>query len=191
MAIRGAGGCTIFVLRTMGERLFLSGYSERNFYFFMATSMNYSVVARKNPAKKEEPSKYYAVAQSTGVLDFEEMCEAITGRTTCTETDVRAALAGIIYEANRALKAGRIVRLGDLGSLQMGISSKGAEKAEDFTSSLIRKTHVIFRPGKSLTNMAKTVAYTRVATRSVQGSQVGGGGSGSGGDGNLDENPMG
>ncbi|MFR5757734.1 MAG: hypothetical protein ACLUE2_04535 [Bacteroides cellulosilyticus] len=77
-------------------------------------------------------AKYYALAQASGELDFDEMCEAITGRTTCTETDVRAALAGIIYEAKRALKAGRIVRLGDLGSLQMGLSSKGVEKAEDF-----------------------------------------------------------
>lgn len=95
----------------------------------MATSMNYSVVARKNPSKKDEPSKYYALAQASGELDFDEMCEAITGRTTCTETDVRAALAGIIYEAKRALKAGRIVRLGDLGSLQMGLSSKGGGKS--------------------------------------------------------------
>jgi len=81
----------------------------------MATSMNYSVVARKNPSKKSEPAKYYALAQASGELDFDEMCEAITGRTTCTETDVRAALAGIIYEAKRAHEAGRIVRLGDLG----------------------------------------------------------------------------
>ena len=111
----------------------------------MATSMNYSVVARKNPSKKDEPSKYYALAQASGELDFDEMCEAITGRTTCTETDVRAALAGIIYEAKRALKAGRIVRLGDLGSLQMGLSSKGVEKAEDFTASMIKKSRVNFR----------------------------------------------
>ena len=54
----------------------------------MATSMNYSVVARKNPSKKSEPAKYYALAQASGELDFDEMCEAITGRTTCTETDV-------------------------------------------------------------------------------------------------------
>ena len=60
----------------------------------MATSMNYSVVARKNPSKKSEPAKYYALAQASGELDFDEMCEAITGRTTCTETDVRAALSG-------------------------------------------------------------------------------------------------
>ena len=149
----------------------------------MATSMNYSVVARKNPSKKDEPSKYYALAQASGELDFDEMCEAITGRTTCTETDVRAALAGIIYEAKRALKAGRIVRLGDLGSLQMGLSSKGVEKAENF------------RPGKGLTDIAKTMAYTRVLTRSLQGSASGGngsegGGSGSG-DGGIEDDPLG
>ena len=44
----------------------------------MATSMNYSVVARKNPSKKSEPAKYYALAQASGELDFDEMCEAIT-----------------------------------------------------------------------------------------------------------------
>lgn len=159
----------------------------------MATSMSYSVVARRNPSKKDEPSKFYAVAQATGELDFDEMCEAITGRTTCTETDVRAALAGIIYEAKRALKAGRIVRLGDLGSLQMGVSSSGAEKAEDFTSSMIKKSRINFRPGKGLLDMAKTVAYTRVATRSLQNSQGGGNsGEGNGGSpGDENDNPLG
>ena len=161
----------------------------------MATSMNYSVVARKNPSKKDEPSKYYALAQASGELDFDEMCEAITGRSRCTETVVRAVLAGIMYEAIRALLGGRIVSLGDLGSLQMGVSSKGAEKAEDFTISMITKSRVNFRPGKGLTDIAKTMAYTRVLTRGLQtpgsgGSGSAGGGSGSGG-GGLDENPLG
>lgn len=157
----------------------------------MATSMNYSVVARKNPAKKDDPSKFYALAQASGELDFDEMCEAITGRTTCTETDVRAALAGIIYEAKRALKAGRIVRLGDLGSLQMGLCSEGAATADDFTPSMIKKSRVKFRPGKGLTDAAKTMAYTRVATRSVQTGGSGSGGSGVGPGEEQDENPLG
>ena len=144
----------------------------------MATSMNYSVVARKNPSKKSEPAKYYALAQASGELDFDEMCEAITGRTTCTETDVRAALAGIIYEAKRALKAGRIVR--------MGVSSKGAEKAEDFTISMIKKSRINFRPGKGLTDITKTMAYTRVVTRSMQAVEPEGPA-----DGGLEEDPLG
>ena len=69
----------------------------------MAMTVSYSVVPRKNPAKKSEPAKYYAQAQASGELDFEEWCEAITSRSTCTETDVRAAISGILYEVKRAL----------------------------------------------------------------------------------------
>ena len=39
----------------------------------MAMTVSYSVVPRKNPAKKDEPAKYYAQAQSAGELDFEEL----------------------------------------------------------------------------------------------------------------------
>ena len=112
----------------------------------MAMTVSYSVVPRKNPAKKSEPAKYYAQAQASGELDFEELCEAITSRSTCTETDVRAAISGILYEVKRALKAGRIVRLGDLGSLQIGLNSEGATSVKEFTGSLIKGAHIIFRP---------------------------------------------
>ena len=39
----------------------------------MAMTVSYSVVPRKNPAKKSEPAKYYAQAQASGELDFEEL----------------------------------------------------------------------------------------------------------------------
>ena len=41
----------------------------------MAMTVTYSVVPRKNPAKKDESAKYYAQAQASGELDFEELCE--------------------------------------------------------------------------------------------------------------------
>ena len=116
----------------------------------MAMTVSYSVVPRKNPAKKSEPAKYYAQAQASGELDFEELCEAITSRSTCTETDVRAAISGILYEVKRALKAGRIARLGDLGSLQIGLNSEGAASVKEFSGSMIKGAHLIFRPGKTL-----------------------------------------
>ena len=53
----------------------------------MTMTVTYSVVPRKNPAKKDESAKYYAQAQASGELDFEELCEGITSRSTCTETD--------------------------------------------------------------------------------------------------------
>ena len=41
----------------------------------MAMTVTYSVVPRKNPAKKDESAKYYAQAQASGELDFEELCD--------------------------------------------------------------------------------------------------------------------
>lgn len=140
----------------------------------MAMTVSYSVVPRKNPAKKSEPAKYYAQAQASGELDFEELCEAITSRSTCTETDVRAAISGILYEAKRALKAGRIVRLGDLGSLQIGLNSEGATSVKEFTGSLIKGAHIIFRPGKTLAELMKILSYQQVLTRAVAQSGAGG-----------------
>lgn len=133
----------------------------------MAMTVTYSVVPRKNPAKKDESAKYYAQAQASGELDFEELCEGITSRSTCTETDVRAAISGILYEAKRALKAGRIVRLGDLGSLQIGLNSEGAVSVKEFSSSLITAAHIIFRPGKTLADITKILSYQQVTTRAV------------------------
>lgn len=140
----------------------------------MAMTVSYSVVPRKNPAKKSEPAKYYAQAQASGELDFEELCEAITSRSTCTETDVRAAISGILYEVKRVLKAGRIVRLGDLGSLQIGLNSEGATSVKEFTGSLIKGAHIIFRPGKTLAELMKILSYQQVLTRAVAQSGAGG-----------------
>ena len=140
----------------------------------MAMTVSYSVVPRKNPAKKSEPAKYYAQAQASGELDFEELCEAITSRSTCTETDVRAAISGILYEVKRALKAGRIVRLGDLGSLQIGLNSEGATSVKEFTGSLIKGAHIIFRPGKTLAELMKILSYQQGLTRAVAQSGAGG-----------------
>ena len=160
----------------------------------MAMTVSYSVVPRKNPAKKSEPAKYYAQAQAAGEDDCAELWESITRRSTCTETDVRAAISGILYEVKRALKAGRIARLGDLGSLQIGLNSEGAASVKEFSGSMIKGAHLIFRPSKTLAELMKILSYQQVLTRAVAQAGAGDGGGedpdknpDSGGDGSGDE----
>ncbi|MFW9624335.1 MAG: DNA-binding protein, partial [Bacteroides graminisolvens] len=43
----------------------------------MSNSVNYSVVERKNPSKKDAPMKFYAQAQSSGDVDTDEMARRI------------------------------------------------------------------------------------------------------------------
>jgi len=72
------------------------------------------------------------------------------------------ALEDVITEA---LKSGEIVRLGDLGSLQIGISSKGATTEEDFSDALIKKARINFRPGSAIVGVLSNLTYAKVKPR--------------------------
>ena len=65
-----------------------------------------------------------------------------------------------------ALKGGEIVRLGDLGTLQIGISSKGALTEEDYNDSLITKARINFRPGSALVGILSNLTFAKVKVRS-------------------------
>jgi hypothetical protein len=65
-----------------------------------------------------------------------------------------------------ALRGGEIVRLGELGTLQIGISSKGAETEEDYTESLIKKARINFRPGAALSGLLSNLTFSKVKVKS-------------------------
>ena len=56
----------------------------------------------------------------------------------------------------------RIVKLGRVGSFQVGISSEGKLTSEEVTSSAIIKNRIRFRPGKRLRSFLKDVSYKKV-----------------------------
>jgi predicted histone-like DNA-binding protein len=60
-----------------------------------------------------------------------------------------------------SLSNGTVVRLGDLGSLRMSLSSEGRETAKDVTASAIKKSSVIFTPGIRIKEMLKGVKYQK------------------------------
>jgi len=140
-------------------------------------SVKYSVVMRKNPAKASAPGKFYAHAQAYGEMDFDSLCEEVNGRCTITRADVAGVVEAIPESMKKGLANGQIVRLGNFGSFQIGVRSNGAVKEDEFISSMIRGTHITFRPGKLLINMQKTLAYAQVAKLPVKvtpgGNEVG------------------
>ncbi len=127
----------------------------------MAMTVTYSVVPRKNPAKRmsrQSITRRHRLRESWILKSCAK--ESPVGLPV-RETDVRAAISGILYEAKRALKAGRIVRLGDLGSLQIGLNSEGAVSVKEFSSSLITAAHIIFVPERRWRTSRRFLATSR------------------------------
>ena len=134
----------------------------------MARTVTYSVAPRINPRDKEAAPKFYARAQANGDVNIREMSERIQQSCTVHKADVQAVLLALEDTIADALKSGEIVRLGDLGSFQIGLSSKGAVTEEDYSASLITKARINFRPGGALSSILSSLAYSKVAKRPVK-----------------------
>ena len=128
----------------------------------MARSVTYSVVPRRNPSEKGTPPKFYAQAQARGDVSLREMSERIQATCTVHKSDVYAVLVALEDVIAEALQNGEIVRLGDLCTLQVSLSGKGAVTEEDYDVSLIKKKRVNFRPGKVLANALAGLNFTKV-----------------------------
>ena len=90
------------------------------------------------------------------------MAERIQGSCTVTKADVYAVLVALEDVISESIQKGEIVRLMDIGTLRVGISTKGALKEEDFNEALIKKARIIFRPGNILSNALANINFTKV-----------------------------
>ena len=131
----------------------------------MARNVTYSVSPRINPRDKEAAPKFYGHVQASGDISLREMSERIQQTCTVHKSDVFAVLVALEDVITEALKSGEIVRLGDLGTLQIGISSKGAVTEEDFSDALIHKARINFRPGSALMGALTNLTFAKVKPR--------------------------
>ena len=132
----------------------------------MARNVTYSVSPRINPRDKEAAPKYYGHVQASGDINLREMSERIQQTCTVHKSDVYAVLVALEDVITDALRGGEIVRLGDLGTLQIGISSKGAVTEEDYSDSLIKQARINFRPGLPLKGILSNLSFEKVKVKS-------------------------
>ena len=142
----------------------------------MARSVTYSVVPRVNPQEKGTPPKFYAQAQARGDVNIREMSERIQSACTVNKADVYAVLVALEDVIAEALQNGEIVRLGDLCTLQVSLSGKGALTEEDYNTSLIKKKRINFRPGRVLANAMSSLSFTKVEIKYPKEEEEEGGG---------------
>ena len=105
--------------------------------------------------------KYYASPVHGKEITLEGLTKAIEKTSTVSGADIRAALYALVEEAVEGLSDARIIRLGDLGSLRITISSESRDTAHEVTASAVKKAGVIFTPGKKLQEMLKSAKFTK------------------------------
>lgn len=124
-------------------------------------AIKFKVLPRKNPQDQLAPEKFYAAAVADGNVDLDRLAELISYQCTVTETDCYAVLMALEHNIIGELKQGRIVKLGRLGNFQVGISSTGSDTAAEVSATAIKKSRILFRPGKKMRTMLDGISFKK------------------------------
>lgn len=118
-------------------------------------------VMRVNPQDVTAPQKFYAKAVGNGRTDLKRLAKMVAMQCTVNRADCLAVLAALEDNIILELQEGRIVQLGDLGTFQLGVSSKGSDTSDEVNSSSVTKARLNFRPGEELKKMLSNLSYRK------------------------------
>jgi len=123
--------------------------------------VKYAVIERPKPGDPNAPKKFYAIAVSDGEVTLRQLADQIANISTVSPIDTLAVLESLLQVIPDHLLNGRIVRLGDFGSFRLTLESNGADSADAFNKSFIKRVRLNFRAGKEIRSALKTADYEK------------------------------
>lgn len=140
-------------------------------------SQTYVTVLRKNIAKPELASRYYAVGRSGRVVTIKEIAKRIAERSSYSRGELEGCVGEYLLELLNVLEEGNIAQMGDLGNFRMTVKTATPTlTAAEFKAHCIEGGHVVFHPGKDLRKLCKNMEYTTAGKPGADSGDVGGGG---------------
>ena len=130
-------------------------------------SIKFKSIEKINPQDVTLPKKHYAQAVSEGSTDLKELAEIVATQCTVSPADCYAVLIALEGNIIRELRNGRIVHLGELGSYRISLSAEGMDLADEVVQSSIKRSKVLFRPGKGIRNMLRNLEYKKAQEQVV------------------------
>ena len=117
---------------------------------FIIMSLYYNKIQRGNPSKPNEPKKWYLILKSIGRMTEKQVAKEIADETTLNPKEAEMAIYQFQKVLTKSLLDGKTVQLGELGTFQVTVKSKGVEKEAEVTPVLVEKVNLHFTPSVSL-----------------------------------------
>ncbi|HIZ68941.1 MAG TPA: HU family DNA-binding protein [Candidatus Prevotella avicola] len=99
--------------------------------------------------------KWYGKAVVSDVVDVDTLSSNIGNRCTVTKPDIVAVISALVDEMKAQLQMGNRVVLDGFGSFKVGMSTKPAETAKEFTANNVKRLRVLFLPTTNQTSEGK------------------------------------
>ena len=125
-------------------------------------TIKFKVIERGEPSVVGGGTKkVYASPVMDGEMNLNDLTKAIEKICTVSGADIRAVLYALVDVSIDNLSNGTIVRLGDLGSMRVSLSSVGLATADEVKASSIKSTSVIFTPGTRIKEMLGSTKFQK------------------------------
>lgn len=112
--------------------------------------VNVKPVAKVNPRDLAATNKYYLQVVTKEKTDLKRLAYLVANQSTVREGDCYAVIISLLHNIIDELKNGNIVKLDDLGSFQLSVSSDGVENQEDVNQNLVKDVRLRFRPDQHI-----------------------------------------
>ena len=121
--------------------------------------IKYVIKAKRN--LQNNKLKYYAQIAPVNATDLSEVASQIEAQSTVSSADVKGVLDQLQIVVQEQLRAGRSVRLGDLGSFRPTLSSSRSDTEAGVSAKNIKRVNVIYTPSGSLRRALKSALTSR------------------------------
>jgi len=107
----------------------------------------YKLIQNKNEEMPKAFNKWYARPVVTETIDLDYIAERIQRNSTAKKSDAKAVLTEMVEVITDALQCSQRVKIDGFGAFKVGISSRGADSEEDYsTAEHVRGMRIIFQP---------------------------------------------
>ena len=122
----------------------------------------YKPVPKTNMIKTNGSQIYHAKTIANGSVEFEDFLKKISKKSRIPYVDCYRFFLYFEDALMEELAEGKIVRLNNLGSFQIGATSKSVADIEDVTEATITKPHINYRTGKEFKKMLQALEFKKV-----------------------------
>lgn len=133
--------------------------TKDSFYSFTEILMQYKLVEKANPLKKEE-KKWYANPIATGKVGQKELAKEIELQSSLTKGDIGNVIDNLVENLPKHLVNGESVQLGEFGTFRISFSSEGVVDKSKFNTKTIQPK-VIFTPSVAFKKALEDIQYSQ------------------------------
>jgi len=126
-------------------------------------SITYRVIERGEPGVAGGGTKqFYPIAKVRSRISLHGLSKQISRMSSLSRPDVLAVLEALTVLVPEHLLMGRLVELGNLCTLRIGLNAGPSATAEEVGSSNVKRVRTLFNPARELRDALKSASFEKV-----------------------------